>query len=84
MTTATDRQLRYREAINEALMQEMERDPDIIIMGEEIAGGAGREHLGIQDAWGGACKITVGLIQKFGSNRVKDTPAPRPPSSARP
>ena len=74
MTTTTDRQLRYREAINEALIQEMERDPDVIIMGEEIAGGAGREHLGIVDAWGGAFKTTVGLIQKFGPNRVRDTP----------
>ena len=74
MSTTTDRQIRYREAINEALMQEMERDPSVIIMGEEIAGGAGREHLGIQDAWGGAFKTTVGLIQKFGSSRVRDTP----------
>ena len=74
MATATERQLRYREAINEALMQEMERDPSIIIMGEEIAGGAGREHLGIVDAWGGAFKTTVGLIQKFGPERVRDTP----------
>ncbi len=71
--TAT-REIRYREAINEALVQEMERDPDVIIMGEEIAGGAGREHLGIVDAWGGAFKTTVGLIQKFGPGRVKDTP----------
>ena len=74
MSTTTDREIRYREANNEALMQEMERDPSIIIMGEEIAGGAGREHLGIQDAWGGAFKTTVGLIQKFGSTRVRDTP----------
>ena len=74
MTTTTDRTIRYREAINEALIQEMERDPSVIIMGEEIAGGAGREHLGIVDAWGGAFKTTVGLIQKFGSTRVIDTP----------
>ena len=74
MTSTTTRELRYREAINEAIIQEMERDPDVIIMGEEIAGGAGREHLGIVDAWGGAFKTTVGLIQKFGSQRVKDTP----------
>ncbi len=73
-TSTTTRELRYREAINEAIIQEMERDPDVIIMGEEIAGGAGREHLGIVDAWGGAFKTTVGLIQKFGSQRVKDTP----------
>ena len=70
----TERRIRYREAINEALIQEMERDPSIIILGEEIAGGAGREHLGIVDAWGGAFKTTVGLIQKFGSERVRDTP----------
>ncbi len=70
----TTRQIRYREAINEALIQEMERDPSVIIMGEEIAGGAGREHLGIQDAWGGAFKTTAGLISRFGSTRVKDTP----------
>lgn len=74
MTSATGRKLRYREAINEALTQEMERDPSVIIMGEEIAGGAGREHLGIVDAWGGPFRTTVGLIQKFGKERVRDTP----------
>jgi pyruvate dehydrogenase E1 component beta subunit len=74
MTSATARKLRYREAINEALTQEMERDSSIIIMGEEIAGGAGREHLGIVDAWGGPFRTTVGLIQKFGKERVRDTP----------
>ena len=74
MTTATGRTLRYREAINEALHQEMERDESIIIIGEEIAGGAGRAHLGIIDAWGGPFRTTVGLIQKFGPKRVLDTP----------
>lgn len=74
MRTTTTRTLRYREAINEALHQEMERDPSIIIMGEEMAGGAGKEHLGIVDAWGGPFKTTVGLIQKFGRERVLDTP----------
>ncbi len=44
MTTTTTRELQYRQAINEALRQEMERDENVIIMGEEIAGGAGREH----------------------------------------
>ena len=52
MVTATaERELEYRDAVNEAIHQEMERDPDVIIMGEEIAGGAGRAHLGIIDAW---------------------------------
>ena len=74
MTTKTGRMLQYRQAINEALLQEMERDSSIIIIGEEIAGGAGRAHLGIQDAWGGAFKTTQGLIQKFGDKRVLDTP----------
>jgi pyruvate dehydrogenase E1 component beta subunit len=74
MTTTATREILYREAINEALRQEMERDETVIIMGEEIAGGAGREHLGIVDAWGGPFRTTVGLIQQFGRERVLDTP----------
>ena len=74
MTTTATREIQYREAINEALRQEMERDENVIIMGEEIAGGAGREHLGIVDAWGGPFRTTVGLIQQFGNQRVLDTP----------
>ena len=68
------REIQYREAINEAIRQEMERDESVIIMGEEIAGGAGREDLGIIDAWGGPFRTTVGLIQQFGNQRVLDTP----------
>ena len=68
------RVIQTREAINEALIQEMRRDETVIIMGEEIAGGAGREHLGIVDAWGGAFRTTRGLIQEFGNERVLDTP----------
>ena len=74
MTTTAAREIQYREAINEAIRQEMERDESVIIMGEEIAGGAGREHLGIVDAWGGPFRTTVGLIQQFGNQRVLDTP----------
>ena len=74
MTTTATREIQYREAINEAIRQEMERDETVIIMGEEIAGGAGREHLGIVDAWGGPFRTTVGLIQQFGNQRVLDTP----------
>jgi pyruvate dehydrogenase E1 component beta subunit len=74
MTTTETRTLRYREAINEALHQEMERDSTIIVMGEEMAGAAGKEDQGFIDAWGGAFKTTVGLIQKFGKERVLDTP----------
>jgi pyruvate/2-oxoglutarate/acetoin dehydrogenase E1 component len=74
MTTTATREILYREAINEALRQEMERDETVIVMGEEIAGGAGREHLGIVDAWGGPFRTTVGLIQQFGNERILDTP----------
>ena len=45
-TTGT-REIQFREAINECLRQEMERDDNVIIMGEEIAGGAGREDQGL-------------------------------------
>ena len=74
MTTNGTREIQYREAMNEALRQEMERDETVIIMGEDIAGGAGREHLGIADAWGGPFRTTVGLIGQFGNQRVLDTP----------
>lgn len=74
MASTAAREILYREAINEALRQEMERDENVIIMGEEIAGGAGREHLGIVDAWGGPFRTTVGLIQQFGNERILDTP----------
>ena len=74
MATTATRELQYRQAINEALMQEMERDPNVIIMGEDIAGGAGKEDQGFIDSWGGVFKTTAGLIGKFGSKRVRDTP----------
>ena len=72
-TTGT-REIQFREAVNECLRQERERDDTVIIMGEEIAGGAGREDQGIEDAWGGPFRTTVGLIQQFGRDRVLDTP----------
>src|SRR5918912_3172107 len=62
----------YRQAINEALRQEMERDPRVILMGEDIAGGLGAP--GEQDAWGGPLGVTKGLMPKFGRERVLDTP----------
>ena len=66
--------MRYREAFNKTLSDELERDPDVFIMGEDVAGGAGREHLGIIDSWGGPFAATKGLIQKFGKERIMDTP----------
>lgn len=62
----------YRQAINEALRQEMERDHRVVIMGEDIAGGLGSP--GEQDAWGGPLGVTKGLLGKFGRDRVLDTP----------
>ena len=68
------RELTFNQAINEALRLEMRRDPTIIVMGEDIAGGAGLAHLGFVDAWGGSLRATKGLITEFGPERVLDTP----------
>ena len=73
MTTAA-RELTFGQAINEAIRLEMRRDPTIVVMGEDVAGGAGRAHLGFIDAWGGPLRATRGLIAEFGPERVLDTP----------
>jgi pyruvate dehydrogenase E1 component beta subunit len=52
----------YLQALNDALRQEMERDPDVFILGEDV----GR--------FGGCFGVTQGLFEKFGEARVKDTP----------
>src|ERR671911_1221355 len=62
----------YRQAINEALRQEMERDPRVVLMGEDVAGGMGAP--GEDDAWGGPLGVTKGLEPIFGRERVLDTP----------
>ena len=51
-----------REAISQALMEEMERDDRVFIMGEEVG------------VWGGTYAVTKGFHDKFGSERIKDTP----------
>jgi len=61
-----------REALNEALRQEMARDNNVIILGEDVAGGQG--GTGSIDAYGGPLGVTKGLIGEFGANRVIDTP----------
>jgi pyruvate dehydrogenase E1 component beta subunit len=68
------RTLTFREAINEALSQEMERDPRVVLMGEDVAGGATVPGFEQEDAWGGVLGVTKGLVQKFGRDRVLDTP----------
>ena len=70
--TQSTRQISFIQAINEALRQEMARDPDVIVMGEDIAGGGEREDF--QDAWGGPMRLTKGLVNDFGRTRVRDTP----------
>ena len=68
------RTLTFVQAINEALHQAMERDPTVVVIGEDVAGGAGRAALGIEDAWGGIMGATRGLIGRFGAERVIDVP----------
>ena len=68
------RELLFSRAENEALRQEMERDATVIVLGEDVAGGAGRADQGIVDAWGGPMGSTKGLIRRFGPERVIDTP----------
>ena len=69
-----DRELTYRQAINEALQQEMRQDESVILMGEDIAGAPGRDDPEMIDSWGGVMSVTKGLIQEFGPTRVRDTP----------
>src|SRR4051794_2428791 len=73
-TLAPTRQMTYGEAINEAIRIAMREDPTVILMGEDIAGGANIDHLVNEDAWGGPMGVTKGLVQEFGRNRVLDTP----------
>jgi pyruvate/2-oxoglutarate/acetoin dehydrogenase E1 component len=57
------REIAYREALREALIEEMQRDETVFLLGEDI----GR-------CWEGAFKVTKGLAEKFGDERVRDTP----------
>ncbi len=69
-----ERELTYAAAVNEAIRLAMRRDATVIVMGEDIAGAAGRADQGFIDAWGGPFSTTRGLIQEFGPERVRDTP----------
>jgi acetoin:2,6-dichlorophenolindophenol oxidoreductase subunit beta len=66
-------QLSMRDAINQALHQEMERDERVIVLGEDVSGGAGGTS-GQREAAGGIFGVTKGLLPKFGEQRVIDTP----------
>src|SRR5512139_77314 len=69
-----EREILYMQALNEAVRIAMETDPDVILMGEDIAGGGGRADQGIEEAWGGIMGATKGLYMQFGAERVRDTP----------
>ncbi|HAS39994.1 MAG TPA: pyruvate dehydrogenase complex E1 component subunit beta [Microscillaceae bacterium] len=56
------RQIQFREALREALTEEMDRDERVFLMGEEVA------------EYNGAYKVSQGMLDKFGSERVIDTP----------
>lgn len=56
------RQITYREALKEAMREEMTRDPDVFLLGEDIG------------KYGGVYAITKGLFEEFGPDRVMDTP----------
>ena len=64
--------MNIREAINLTLHEEMARDSSIIVLGEDVVGGAGTA--GGQEAIGGIWGTTGGLFDKFGAERVIDTP----------
>jgi len=68
------RELSMVAAINEALHIALAADPDVIVLGEDVAGGGGRADQGIEDAWGGIMGATRGLLTRFGAQRVRDTP----------
>ena len=63
------RKISFQQAINEALAQEMERDPTVVIIGEDIAGGSGAP--GEDDAWGGVLGVTKGLYAQLPRPRAR-------------
>src|ERR1700694_1159240 len=58
----TMREITYRQALNEALAEELERDPNVFLMGEEVA------------EYNGAYKVSQGMLDQFGPRRIIDSP----------
>src|SRR5258706_8314894 len=56
------REIQFREALREAMNEEMRRDPRVLLMGEEVA------------LYNGAYKVSQGMLDEFGARRVIDTP----------
>jgi pyruvate dehydrogenase E1 component beta subunit len=55
-------QMRYRDALNAALREELRRDERVVLMGEDVG------------VFGGAFRVTAGLLEEFGERRIRDTP----------
>ncbi|MBK5458456.1 alpha-ketoacid dehydrogenase subunit beta [Peribacillus sp. TH27] len=68
------RKISMSQAINEAMALAMRKDENVILMGEDVAGGAEVDHLQDDEAWGGVLGVTKGLVQEFGRDRILDTP----------
>ncbi|MBU8853329.1 alpha-ketoacid dehydrogenase subunit beta [Priestia megaterium] len=68
------RKLSMSEAINEAMKLAMRKHENVILLGEDVAGGAEIDHLQDDEAWGGVLGVTKGLVQEFGRERILDTP----------
>ncbi len=60
--TTNNREITYLEAVREALTQEMRRDPEVFIIGEDVG------------VYGGAFGVTRGMLEEFGPERIRDTP----------
>jgi pyruvate/2-oxoglutarate/acetoin dehydrogenase E1 component len=61
-STSDPRELTYLEAVREALVQEMRRDPTVFVIGEDVG------------VYGGAFGVTWGMLEEFGPERIRDTP----------
>src|SRR3954453_10539975 len=62
MSKPETRTISFREALREAMVEEMERDPNIFLMGEEVG------------YYNGAYKVSQGMLKRFGEKRIIDTP----------
>lgn len=72
--TPTTQTITLREAIGLAIAEEMERDDSVLVIGEDVAGGAGMAAYATTGSYGGVFGVTKGLAERFGRDRVLDTP----------
>lgn len=66
---ATMKEITYAQAINDAMCEEMQRDENVFMMGEDIA------------EYCGAFGVSRGMLEKFGKDRIMNTPSPSRPTS---